>query len=98
MMAAVSSTSAEEVLSGVQVLSREVDPAQQTVTVKVGVSCRSQAAAAQSQAGSVRSAAPSSAGANAPGAGRGDGGAEAYRTPPGQLSSFKQSTPDADNF
>jgi uncharacterized protein YfcZ (UPF0381/DUF406 family) len=98
MMASVSSTSAESILTGVQVLSREVDPKQETVTVKVGVSCRSQAAAAQSQATSARSAVSSSAGANAPGAGRGDGGAEAYRTPPGQLSTFKQSTPDADNF
>ena len=38
LIASVSSTSAESILSGVQVVSREVDMKQQTVTVKVGVS------------------------------------------------------------
>ncbi|NBT76214.1 MAG: hypothetical protein EBT15_09665, partial [Betaproteobacteria bacterium] len=47
MMASVDETSAEAVLSGVQVLGRQVDAAQRTVTVKIGVSCKSQAAAAK---------------------------------------------------
>ena len=38
LIASVSSASAEPILSGVQVVSREVDTKQQTVTVKVGVS------------------------------------------------------------
>jgi hypothetical protein len=98
MMASVSSTSAESILSGVQVLSREVDPNQQAVTVKVGVSCKSQAAAAQSQAVSARSATPSGSGSNTAGAGSGESHGEEYRTPPGQLSSFKQTVPNADDF
>ncbi|WP_158905903.1 hypothetical protein [Burkholderia sp. L27(2015)] len=98
MIASVSSTSAEAILSGVQILSREVDPKQQTVTVEVGVSCKSQAAAAQSQAVSARSTSPSSSGTDTSGAGRAGSGAEEYRTPPGQLSTFKQTTPHADDF
>lgn len=98
MIASVSSTSAEEILTGVQVLSREVDPKQETVTVKVGVSCKSQAAAEQSRAVSARSASLSGQGANTSAAGHSGGGAEEYRTPPGQLSSFRQSTPHADDF
>lgn len=98
MMASVSSTNAEAVLSGVQVLSREVDPKQETVTVTVGVSCKSQAAAAQSQGASARSASPSDSGSNTTGAGSGESRAEEYRTPPGQLSSFKQTTPHAEEF
>lgn len=95
LIASVSSTSAESILSGVQVVSREVDTKQQTVTVKVGVSCKSQAAAAQSQAGATRSAYSPKTGANGqPAATR----AEEYPTPPGQLSSFKQTVPHADEF
>lgn len=56
VMADVTQTSAEAVLSGFQVLGRQVDMAQKTVTIKGGVSCKSQAAAAQSQAASTRSA------------------------------------------
>ncbi|MFP3557226.1 hypothetical protein SB861_41965 [Paraburkholderia sp. SIMBA_049] len=97
MIASVSSTSAESLLTGVQVLSREVDAKQQTVTVKVGVSCKSQAAAAQSQAGAMRSANPSAGGQGAQGA-QAANRSEEYRTPPGQLSSFKQTTPHADEF
>lgn len=60
LMASVSSSSAESILSGVQILSRTVDAKQQVVTVKVGVSCKSQAAAANSQANSAGSATPGS--------------------------------------
>jgi hypothetical protein len=94
LIASVSSTSAESILSGVQVVSREVDTKQQTVTVKVGVSCKSQAAAAQSQAGATRAAYAQKTGGNAQAAPR----AEEYRTPPGQLSNFKQTVPHADEF
>ncbi|HEX7931695.1 MAG TPA: hypothetical protein VF573_01250 [Paraburkholderia sp.] len=95
LIASVSSTSAESILSGVQVVSREVDTKQQTVTVKVGVSCKSQAAAAQSQAGATRAAYPQKTGGNGQAAAP---RAEEYRTPPGQLSNFKQSVPHADEF
>ncbi|MFM0326990.1 hypothetical protein [Caballeronia glebae] len=92
----MSSTSAESILSGVQVVAHEVDTKQQTVTVKVGVSCKSQAAAAQSQAGATRAAYAQKTGGNGQAAAAPR--AEEYRTPPGQLSNFKQSVPHADEF
>jgi uncharacterized protein YfcZ (UPF0381/DUF406 family) len=98
MMASVSSTSAEQILSGVQVLSREVDPKQEAVTVKVGVSCKSQAAAAQSQAVAGRSVSPMSSGVSSSGTAQANNGAEGFRTPAGQLGAFRQQTPNADNF
>ena len=63
LMASVNTSSADAVLSGVQVLGRKVDINQRTVTVKIGVSCKSQAAAAKSQQTAAGSAQP---GGNAP--------------------------------
>lgn len=58
LISSVRSNSAESVLSGVQTLGRTVDVEQQTVTMKIGVSCKSQAAAAQSKAGVAKVATP----------------------------------------
>jgi uncharacterized protein YfcZ (UPF0381/DUF406 family) len=98
MMASVSSTSAERILTGVQILSRAVDPKQEAVTVQVGVSCKSQAAAAQSQAIAARSVDQMSSGGPSSAPAQGNNGAEGFRTPPGQLGTFRQQTPNADNF
>lgn len=59
LITSVRSNSAEAVLSGVQTLGRTVDIDQQLVTMKIGVSCKSQAAAAQSKANALKSGAPS---------------------------------------
>jgi len=96
MMASIDETSAEAVLSGVQVLGRQVDAQQRTVTVKIGVSCKSQAAAAKSQAGAARSATPSSgAGAASPPVAR---GAEGQTLQQRELKSFEQRRKNADDF
>jgi len=100
VMASVSSSSAESVLSGVQVLGRVVDTNQQSVTVKIGVSCKSQAAAAKSQAASARSANPN--------AGDAQGNdkqpskpakqeAESFKAGPGNLKNMKQEIKNADD-
>lgn len=97
MIASIDETSAEAVLSGVQVLGRQVDAKQRTVTVKIGVSCKSQAAAAKSQAGAVRSATPSgggSAGASAPPARSAEGQTLQQR----ELKSFEQRRKNSDDF
>jgi hypothetical protein len=99
LMASIDETTAEEVLRGVQVLGRQVDADQRTVTVKVGVSCRSQAAAARSQAGArqpagAAAAAPSGAGQSAPIA----AGPQGQRIPPMELRSFEQKRKNADDF
>jgi hypothetical protein len=98
LMASIDETSAEEVLRGVQVLGRQVDAAQRTVTVKIGVSCRSQAAAARSQAGArqpaAAAAAPSGGGQPAPAAAQPQG----QRIPPMELRSFEQKRKNADEF
>jgi hypothetical protein len=99
LMVSIDETSAEEVLRGVQVLGRQVDGGQRTVTVKVGVSCRSQAAAARSQAGvrqpAAAAAAPQSGGGQpAPAAAPTQG----QRIPPMELRSFEQKRKNADEF
>lgn len=92
MMASIDETSAEAVLSGVQVLGRQVDAAQRTVTVKIGVSCQSQAAAAQSQAGAARSANPGAAAApQSP-------SAQGQNLQQKNLKSFEQRRKNADDF
>ena len=88
-------TSAEEVLSGVQTLGRSVDMTLKTVTVKIGVSCQSQAAAAQQKATAARSANPSSAN---PGVAATPAAQDAQRQPPLNLKSFEQKTKNADDF
>jgi hypothetical protein len=101
MMASVSSSSAESVLSGVQVLGRVVDTNQQSVTVKIGVSCKSQAAAAKSQAASARSANPTAATpqskdkqASKPAKTE----AESFKVGPGNLKNMNQEINNADDF
>lgn len=95
----VSSSSAEAVLSGVQTLGRTVDVDQQTVTVKIGVSCKSQAAAAQSRATSAKAAAPAGNVEPAKGAkqapAKNEG--EAYKLSP-NAKSIHQEVPNSDDF
>ena len=93
-------TSAEEVLSGVQTLGRSVDMTLKTVTVKIGVSCQSQAAAAQQKATAARSANPSSANPSSanPGVAATPAAQDAQRQPPLNLKSFEQKTKNADDF
>jgi len=63
MITKVTNSSTEAMLTGVQVLGRTVDFNQRAVTIKVGVSCKSQTAAARSQsranAGAAAGASPS---------------------------------------
>lgn len=101
VMASVSSSSAESVLSGVQVLGRVVDTNQQSVTVKIGVSCKSQAAAAKSQAASARSANPNAAdvqGNDKQPAKPAKQEAESFKVGPGDLKNMKQEIKNADDF
>jgi hypothetical protein len=99
LTASIDETSAEEVLRGVQVLGRQVDASQRTVTVKIGVSCKSQAAAASSQAGARRTeaaTAPSAGTRPAPSAAPSQG--QGQTLPPHQLKSFEQRRKNADEF
>lgn len=101
IMANVSSSSAEAVLSGVQVLGRVVDTNQQSVTVKVGVSCKSQAAASKSQATSAKSAKPnkqSTAGSEQATQNSGKNQSESFKVEPGNLQNMKQEINNADDF
>ncbi|WVN41518.1 hypothetical protein AOB54_08540 [beta proteobacterium MWH-UniP1] len=95
MMASIDETSAEAVLSGVQVLGRQVDAKQRTVTVKIGVSCQSQAAAAQSQAGAARSANP---GTGAPAPAAQPQSAQGQTLQQKNLKSFEQRRKGSDDF
>ncbi len=88
MMASIDETSAEAVLSGVQVLGRQVDAQQRTVTVKIGVSCQSQAAAAQSKAGAT-------AGGNSGSGGQSSKGQTQQQK---ELKSFEQRRKNSDDF
>lgn len=101
VMASVSSSSAEQVLAGVQVLGRVVDTNQQSVTVKIGVSCKSQAAAAKSQASSARSANPNASngdGSKQPAEKAGKGEPESFKVGPGNLQNMEQEIKNADDF
>ncbi len=89
MMASIDETSAEAVLSGVQVLGRQVDAQQRTVTVKIGVSCQSQAAAAQSRAGATSGG---SGGGTTNQAGKGQNQQQK------ELKSFEQRRKNSDDF
>ena len=90
MMASIDETSAEAVLSGVQTLGRQVDMQQRAVTVKIGVSCRSQAAAAKSQANAARSANPAVAAGKAPAAPSAQKASEGQTLQQGNVRSFEQ--------
>jgi len=101
LIASVSTSNAESILSGVQVLGRVVDTSQQSVTVKVGVSCKSQNAAAKSQAGSINSALPNNLTSNKKTpheAGRNSIQAETYKIPPGGVQNMTQEIKNADDF
>jgi hypothetical protein len=98
VMAEVTQTSAEAVLSGFQVLGRQVDMAQKTVTIKGGVSCKSQAAAAQSQAASARSAPPVQAAPAAQAGQPQNPGAAAVSVGPSNMKTVNQKVKNADDF
>ena len=99
LISSVRSNSAEAVLTGVQTLGRTVDVEKQTVTMKIGVSCKSQAAAAQSKATSAKSSSPASGSDSAKGGKeaptKNDG--EAYKLATNAQSTH-QEVPNADNF
>lgn len=99
LMSSVSSSSAESILSGVQVLGREVDTNQQAVTIKIGVSCKSQEAAAKSQAGALRSATPGNAADNNKSPNQpSKSEPESYKVGPGNIQNMKQEIKNADDF
>jgi len=97
MMASIDETSAEAVLSGVQTLGRQVDAKQRTVTVKIGVSCKSQAAASKSQAAAARSAMPSGGNSESAPASAARG-AEGQTLQQRDLKSFEQRRKNSDDF
>jgi hypothetical protein len=93
----VRTQNAEAMLTGVQVLGRSVDWNQRAVTIKVGVSCKSQTAAARSQS---RANAGAAAGANA-----GNGSAPSANQGPAALGigamnqkNFIQKNKNSDDF
>ena len=95
----VRTQSSEAMLTGVQVLGRTVDWNQRAVTIKVGVSCKSQTAAARSQARANAGAAAGAAGAPA------SGNAPAANQGPASLSigpmnqkNFIQKNKNSDDF
>jgi len=99
--ASVVTSKAEEVLQGFQVLGRQVDMTQKTVTIKGGVSCRSKAAAGQLRSSGGGASAPQAA-AGAPAAPQGglnaNGPGGGYSAGPGNLKSMNQKSKNADNF
>lgn len=98
LMSSVSSSSAEEVLTGVQVLGREVDTNQQAVTIKVGVSCKSQSAAAKSRAAAKNSNNGSSSDNSKAPTQPTKTEAESYKVGPGNIQNMKQEIQNADDF
>ena len=102
LIQSMQSTSAEAVLSGVQTLGRAVDAKQRTVTMKIGVSCKSQAAAATSRQGAMRSgqsgSTPSASGEDRSAIPTPSQGAESFKIAPGNLQNMKQTTKQDDDF
>lgn len=102
MSAEVVQTSAESVLSGFQILGRQVDMNQRTVTIKGGVSCKSQAAAAHSQSIAAKSATPAMAGTAAAKKGAAtdpDGnGPAGYKIGPSSMGNMNQQIKNAEDF
>ncbi len=96
-MAEVFQTSSEAVISGFQVLGRQIDMTQRTVTIKGGVSCKSQSVAAQSQAAAARSATPNNSGAQAP-AQQAQPGAASFNVGPTNMKNMNQKMKNADDF
>ena len=102
MQAEISSSSAEALLSGVVVLGRDIDKTEKTVTMTVGVSCKSQAAARKSQLNSAKSAMPASqTGTGSNGASAAQGakpGAEGFKEGAMNIQSVRQRVKNADDF
>lgn len=98
MIVKVRTQSAEAMLTGVQVLGRSVDWNQRAVTIKVGVSCKSQTAAARSQAranaGAAAGGTPSAGGGQQPAA----QGPAAQAVGPMNQRNFIQKNKNADDF
>jgi hypothetical protein len=91
-------TTAEAVLSGFQILGREIDMEQKTVTIKGGVSCKSQAAAAQSQAASAKSATQSVGSKQSGVKTSTKSGAAAQSSGPVNFDKVRQKVKDVDDF
>lgn len=96
----VRTQSAQAMLTGVQVLGRTVDWNQRAVTVKVGVSCKSQTAAARSQARANAGAAAGAAGMGGSGGGAAaaPAGPAAQSVGPMNQRNFIQKNKNADDF
>lgn len=98
-MGDIAGTSAEGVISGFQILGRQIDMEQRTVTVKGGVSCKSQNAAAKSQAASARSSSPSGSGAKQSGVSQSsEPGPAAVSTGPIKIDRVDQRIKGSDDF
>ena len=90
--------SSQAMLTGVQVLGRSVDFNQRAVTIKVGVSCKSQTAAARSQARANAGAAAGGATAGAASTGQPPAGPAAQSMAPMDQRNFIQKNKNADDF
>jgi hypothetical protein len=101
MQAEISSSSAEALLSGVVVLGRDIDKGEKTVTITVGVSCQSQAAARKSQLKAAESEMPGANGSASNGGGAvqtDKGSAEGFKEGPMNIQSVRQRVKNADDF
>jgi len=95
----VRTQSSQAMLTGVQVLGRSVDFNQRAVTIKVGVSCKSQTAAARSQARANAGAAAGGAmGGGGWAAGQPPAGPAAQSMAPMNQRNFIQKNKNADDF
>ena len=90
--------SSQAMLTGVQVLGRSVDFNQRAVTIKVGVSCKSQTAAARSQGRANAGAAAGGATAGAASTGQPPAGPAAQSMAPMDQRNFIQKNKNADDF
>ena len=97
-MEEIQGTSAEAVLSGFQVFGRYIDMEQKTVTIKGGVSCKSQAAAAKSQAVSAKSASQSGGSKHSGEKTVKKSGAAVQSTGPVNFDKVEQKSKNADDF
>ena len=97
-MDSIEKTTAEEVLSGFQVLGREIDMEQKTVTIKGGVSCKSQAAAAKSQSASAKSATQSGGSKQTSNNTATKSGAAVQSSGPVNFDKVRQKVKDVDDF
>jgi len=101
MQAEISSSSAEALLSGVVVLGRDIDAPSKTVTITVGVSCKSQKAARKSQVTAAKSAMPASSGGGSNGGAsqpKPKQAAEGFKEGAMNIQSVRQRVKNADDF